>query len=192
MNDAPPFSEDLGLIRRAQQGDDTAIDSLGNRLRCVPVFVAKRNAMRGNPLHSDDQEDLVQDIVAQVWRKIGLFKGEAPFEGWVYQFCLLEMKSFMRRKFQRDSRSEQLESLDQGRGALPDSNPDRYEDLYSGLDEIDSEQSQIIQLKHFNQLTFDEISHRIGVSANTVKTRYYRGLIKLRAHLDPIRQEEGS
>ncbi|MFH1998629.1 MAG: sigma-70 family RNA polymerase sigma factor, partial [Planctomycetota bacterium] len=127
-----------------------------------------------------------------VWRKIDRFKGEAPFEGWVYQFCLLEMKSFMRRKIQQDSRREQLDSLDQGRRAHTGSNPDRYEDIYSGLNEIDAEQSQIIRLKHFNQLTFDEISHRLGVSSNTVKTRYYRGLIRLRAHLDPLRLEEGT
>ena len=43
-------------------------------------------------------------------------------------------------------------------------------------------------MKHFEELTFPEIGKRIGMPANTAKTRYYRGLAKLetlmRGHRD--------
>jgi RNA polymerase sigma factor (sigma-70 family) len=67
---------------------------------------------------------------------------------------------------------------------------DYYEDVYSGLEKLGEDHAQIIRLKHFSQMTFEEIARRLRVSANTVKTRYYRGLIKLREFLDPDRLEE--
>jgi len=192
MKDSPLFFEDLKLTQRAQHGDNDAMERLGERLRCVPVFVARRNAMLGRPLNVNDLDDLVQDVVAAVLKKIDRFNGEAPFEGWVYKFSVLEMKSFMSRKIHRESRSKHMDKGVDEIMVNPGANPDRYEDIHSGLNEIDSEQSQIIRLKHFSQLTFDEISRRLHVSSNTVKTRYYRGLIKLRAYLDPRRMEEGA
>ena len=41
----------------------------------------------------------------------------------------------------------------------------------------------MIRLKHFQELTFEEISSRLSIPANTAKTKYYRGLEKLRETL---------
>ena len=44
-------------------------------------------------------------------------------------------------------------------------------------------EAQIIRLKHLESLTFDELGARMGLSANTAKTHYYRGLSRLRSML---------
>ena len=86
MGKESSFSDDLGLAQRAREGDPAARERLALRLRCVPVFVSSRNARLGSPLGPSDLEDLIQDVVITVWRKIGHYRGEAPLEGWVYQF----------------------------------------------------------------------------------------------------------
>jgi RNA polymerase sigma-70 factor (ECF subfamily) len=189
MSDRPVFHEDIELTRQAQEGDPAARERFAVRLRCVPIFVRSRNATLGHPLNRDDLEDLVQDVVMAVWRKIGLYRGEAPLEGWIYRFCMLELKSYMRRSITRESRSEKLDNETPDKGAHYESETDLYEDIYSGLNRIDSKYAQVIRLKHFGHLTFEEIAERLDVSSNTVKTRYYRGLIRLKGFLDPKRLE---
>jgi NAD(P)-dependent dehydrogenase (short-subunit alcohol dehydrogenase family) len=40
-------------------------------------------------------------------------------------------------------------------------------------------EADVIRMKHFEDLTFEEIGTRLGNSINTVKTRYYRGISRL-------------
>ena len=58
---------------------------------------------------------------------------------------------------------------------------------YMGLSMLSPGESEVIRLKHFAQMTFEEIAERLGISANTAKTRYYRGLERLRGWLDSDR-----
>jgi RNA polymerase sigma-70 factor (ECF subfamily) len=189
MNERAAFREDLELTSQAIAGDSSARERLAVRLRCVPAFVGARNANLGHPLGRDDLDDLVQDVVMAVWKKIGQYRGEAPIEGWIYQFCILEMKTFMRRKINRESRSERLDGLSPIMKSYQEPSGDLYEDIYSGLSKIGSEYAQVICLKHFGHMTFEEIAERLEISPNTAKTRYYRGLIKLKGFLDPQRLE---
>jgi len=192
MKATPSFLEDLELIRRARQGHLLSRERLAARLRCVASFVAARNAALGGPLSWDEVDDLIQDVAAAVWKKIAQYRGEAPLEGWIYRFCILETGAFLRRKNSRESRRREWSERSGGTAAVQEPCGDLYEDVYSGLDKIDSDQAHVIRLKHFGQLTFEEISRRLKISTNTAKTRYYRGLIRLREFIDPQRLEEGS
>lgn len=189
MEKRTSFFEDLSLSRRAREGDPDARERLALRLRCVPIFASSRNARLGNPIGQSDLDDLVQDVVIKVWKKIDQYRGEAPLEGWVYQFCLLEMKTYMRRKRTSESRSQNLDERASEMAAENAPSDDYYEDVYSGLDRLDVEYAEVIRLKHFSHMTFEEIAKQLKISANTVKTRYYRGLVKLKKHLDPRRGE---
>ena len=44
--------------------------------------------------------------------------------------------------------------------------------------------ADVIRMKYFGQMTFEEIARLQDVSPNTAKTRFYRGLVKLRAMLE--------
>jgi len=190
MNEQPAFPEDLDLACQAFKGNSLARKQLAKRLRCVPNFVAARNVSLGRPLHGDEIDDLVQDVVTAVWKKIDRYRGEAPFEGWVYRFSILEFKSHMRRKIHRETHSKTLPTVSEEQAIQEEPGVDLYEDVYKGLNKIGIDYAQIIRLKHFSQLTFEEIANRLRVSMNTVKTRYYRGLVKLRQCLDPQRARE--
>ena len=42
---------------------------------------------------------------------------------------------------------------------------------------------EVIRLRHFSDLTFAAIARRLGLSPNTAKSHYYRGLVRLRGRL---------
>ena len=52
--------------------------------------------------------------------------------------------------------------------------------VHAALARLSEAERGVIRLKQFEELTFDAIATRLGLSVNTAKTRYYRGLAHLR------------
>ena len=52
--------------------------------------------------------------------------------------------------------------------------------LTGALLTLPDDQRLVIELKFFQQLTFEEIAAHLDISSNTAKTRMYAGLKKLR------------
>ncbi len=56
--------------------------------------------------------------------------------------------------------------------------------IHSLMKQLPAEQRILLELKFFQHFTFDEISAQLGISPNTVKTRLYSGLSKLKQHAE--------
>ncbi len=155
-------------------------------MQCVPSILAAQNARLGAPLTSDDLADVVQDTLTSIWRKLGEFEGRAALETWVYRFCFLELMNSVRRRRRRPEPMHEEESVaerDDTGGASPAETADR-ELIHRVLDRLGPPASDVIRMKHFEELTFDEIGAELDVSPNTAKTQYYRGMVRLREYLD--------
>ncbi|MEW6742034.1 MAG: sigma-70 family RNA polymerase sigma factor [Planctomycetota bacterium] len=189
MGERPLHLDDLTLSRSARRGDRAARDAFALRLQCVPAMLAAINSRLGYPLRPDELDDLVQDALAAIWSKIGTYEGRASLESWIYPFCLLETMSTLRR---RKRRPDLVENLDERRANPGPASPEDFEDVYRGLERLSAPQGDVVRLRHFAQLTFDEMAHCLGLSINTVKTRYYRGLAQLRSILAPRQREDMS
>jgi RNA polymerase sigma-70 factor (ECF subfamily) len=181
--DEDPFRQDLELVQRTRQGDSSAQEEFLERMRSVPKSLALENAKLGRPLGATELEDLVQEVLSLVWRKLADYSGRGAFDAWVYRIGYLELLSRLRklRRF-----PALLEDLEKGPSepAAPDE-PDTLEreQIYACLEKLGPREGEVIRLKHFEGLTFEEIAVRLHSSTNTVKTRYYRGLGKLRQAL---------
>ncbi len=183
---------DLELVRLVMQRQPPALERFVNRMQCVPRFVAARNAQMGRPLGNESIEDLVQDVLAVVWRKLPAFQGEAGLETWVYQFCEFELRNAIRRAVPKRARSlEDLEDKDEVGSQEPANSAagDDLESVYVAMQRLSAAEARIMRLKHFEALTFEAIALRLSMSQSTIKTRYYRALDKLRRHLR-LRAEE--
>ena len=170
---------DLLLARGTLDGDENAIRGFVNRMQCIPAILAAQNQRMGSPLSNDDLGDVVQDSVTKVWLKLGSYAGRASLETWAYRFCFLELMNSIRkrRRWQQSAPIEsELESL-----VSPETDAAiQFEFLHRGLEAVGPPESDVLRLKHFEELTFAEIAKRLGISPNTAKTQYYRGLSKLR------------
>lgn len=179
------FARDLALVRGTLNGDPESVEWLAARLCCVPRILASLNRRIGRPLREEDIADLAQDTVIVIWEKLETFEGRGRIETWVYRFCFLSLMNRVRR---RERRSRVVESGSDGLEAIAANVPpvwNRYEALEAGLEELGPPESDVIRRKHFGERTFAEISKEDGISANTVKARYYRGLAWLRRRLAP-------
>jgi RNA polymerase sigma factor (sigma-70 family) len=61
-----------------------------------------------------------------------------------------------------------------------------FEGVHLALARLDPPADDIVRLKHFEELTFEEIGQRLLLSPNTAKTHYYRALVRLREALAPL------
>lgn len=176
---------DRALTAAVLRGDAAALDELVARMECVPRFLAALNVRLGRPLGPHDLADLAQDTLIVIWEKLETFEGRATLESWTYRFCYLELMNFVRRKGRRARvAAAPLEVQDRADpGIEPGHSPSDFEHVERCLADLPPDEEEVIRLKHFEGLVFVEIAARLGTSPNTVKTRYYRGMGRLRATL---------
>ncbi len=170
---------DKELLLRVRRGEPDAIETFVQRMACVPLILAAQNTRLGRALGPAELNDASQETLTLIWQRLDSFEGRSTLETWVYRFCSNTLMNAV-RKLKRSRRSEEL----------CDQQPDptqtdaetrftRYEHLYRGLARLSAEERACVQLKHFEERTFDEIGARLGISPNTAKTQYYRGLRRL-------------
>ncbi len=179
---------DLQLIKKALGGDSVAKEQLLVRLSYVPAMVYDRHRRCGSRLAADELEDVVQNTLMAVWRKLPSFEGRSRLETWTYGFCIHEIYRALERR-QRGPRREDLEVLDP---EDPSQNEpaDDFDYLYLAIEEVGEPTATIVRMKHFEKLTFNAIGARMDMSPNTAKSNYYRGIQALRQKLAPKRRME--
>lgn len=176
---------DFELARRTCAGDPAAVDQFVDRMSCVRRFLVHRNNRAGHPLAPDELEEVVQDTLFAIWRKLGEYQGRGTLESWAYRFSFLELLASMRRFDRHPTPFDDVEGGIHEPEAPHEPSPLEFEHMYIALDRLGPPGADIIRLKVFDQMTFEEIARGLGESPNTIKTRFYRGIAKLRGVLSP-------
>lgn len=190
-----PARDDLALVRAALAGRKAAVEELLERLRCVRRMLVFKNERLGAPLGHAELDDLAQETLFAVWRKLETFSGRGSLEAWAFGFCFLELLARVRQHLRRPLAIEDLPPDALAEPAAPEArDPFALEEVYLGLERLGPPDSDLIRMKTLDDLSFEEIARREAVPVNTVKTRYYRGLERLRrlvgARPRPERMEE--
>jgi len=152
-------------------------------MRMVGRVLAARNARLGRPLGEKDLEDLAQDVLVIVWRKLSQYAGQAPLDAWVYRICVYELLNAMRRSGKKIRMVPFDESTPEP--VAPPEDPAEERSLDTFLKHLAPREAEVIRLRHVEGLNLREVGEVLGISASSAKTHYYRGLDKLR---DLVRQ----
>lgn len=182
---APSHASDLELARRALDGSIDARREFAERMRCVPKFLAVLNGRLGRPLADADLEDLAQETLITVWRRLESYAGLAALETWCYAFCHYGLSESIRRKARRPDgvRIEELVDEERSEWAVD------TELLLQAIEKLAQRDALVVRYKHFEKLSLAEIARRTGVPFGSVRKRYYRALGRLREILEPSRKE---
>lgn len=169
------------LVAGALRGKGKALAVLADRMRCIPRALQLIDARHGRQLDAHDLADLAQDVLMVTWTKLREFEGLSTLEGWVWGICVYRYRNALRQR----ERQRQTPAVLSSRGLVTesstkDADPLAFEDVHQALERLGADEARVIQLKHFEERTFEEIGELLSISSNTVKARYYRGLEKLR------------
>lgn len=172
-------------MRSVLGGDELALERLGARLAEVPRLVASANRRFARPLERGELEDVAQDVLVKIWEKLPTFEGRSTLDGWAWRFCVFELRNRTRAAASR--RHHVGRSLDavveEPAEEPPDPMPYDSKELKAALAKIPPEMAEIIRLKHVEGMMFKDIAHRLGIADSTAKTRYYRGVQRVRKQL---------
>lgn len=122
-----------------------------------------------------DAGDIVQNGAYKAILHSDSLKQEEYAATWVYRIMLNEIFRFLKK--------DKTISMDEIQ--VEYGKEDSYEnvDLRNALNAMPMEDKAVIELKYFEDLKLTEIAEVLGENVNTVKSRLYRGLKKLRLEL---------
>jgi len=165
--------DDAGAIKRCQQGDREAFRHLVERYqrRAVGHAVAIL-------FDRDDAEDAVQEAFIDAFQAIGRFDTSRTFYQWFY--VLLR-----NRCYKMTARRRPTENLDdvQLLASQPGMSDETRLALEKALHSLTPEEREIVSLKYFSGLSYDELAVHLQIPRGTVMSRLFNARQRLQRKL---------
>ena len=179
------MAEDWELVERLRRGDRDALRSIylkfkDDLLTLACCMLADRS----------DAEDCLHDLCVTLAANATRLRPDGNLKG----YLVTAMANRCRDRLRKRKRVQQTTAA--GDHAVGDELPvspdpiakiiEREEtcQLYYAITTLPAEQRIVITLRLHGDMTFEQIAEQMGVSNNTVRSRYRYGLDKLRSFLD--------
>lgn len=170
-------ADDQQVVRRCLGGDIKAFELLVERYQGVVYNIALR--MVKDP---EDAEDISQAAFLKAYEKLGTYKESFRFYSWLYRIAVNEALNFLDRQ-KRFTRLD--DGIEDNREAVEDiaDARERNERIQEALMELKPEHRAVLVLKHFEELSYDEIGDILGIPMKRVKSRLFTARQVLRGIL---------
>lgn len=122
-----------------------------------------------------DYEDLMQEILTQLWRSFASFRGDSKFETWLYRIAINTAVTFQRSEIKDRKGNEKnavLQSINTSSGGLS-----HDEILQAFIKELNNVDRPVLMM-YIDGLTANEMENVLGIKANAIKVRISRLKIK--------------
>ena len=187
------------LIRKAKQGDMLAFEELILKHEKIVYNLALRMMN-----HSEDAQDIAQEVFLKAYRSLANFDERAAFSTWLYRIthntCIDEMRK--RKGKQTYSLEEELESEDGSMqrqvadaGDTPEESLLRAEqksEILQALDTLSAEHKAAVILRDIRGMSYEEIAEIIELPMGTVKSRISRARNQMKAEILKIRERNSA
>lgn len=175
------FSE---LVRDAQDGSANAYTQI-MRMHYADVFRFIKTMIKDEAI----AEDLTQDTWIKIWKSLHTFDPTKKFITWSFQIAKNTVIDHTRKhKFINiaDFGDQEIEIVDDA--PLPEellASEQVAEEVRDSINELGPLYAQVILMHLDQELTFAEISDILGESIDTIKSRYRRGILKVKTKIAP-------
>ena len=172
----PKRSKDFPLVLAAQQ-DRKKFSVLYNKyFKEIFLFILKKTANESlaDELSSNTFMKAMTNLTK--YRDMGF-----PFSSWLYRIASNEVYKY----FRDNNKVQEVEIIERDAvtflGELElDDNSDQVNQLMTCLSEMKEDQSDLIEMRYFEKLSFNEIGEVLGITGNNAKIKVYRAIDKLK------------
>ncbi len=127
-----------------------------------------------------DREDLFQEMVLQLWKSYGNFKGDARLSTWIYRIALNTALSAIRKNRRRVAVSypENIphEVSEEKKDTIQEDKLQFLHQAIAGLTEIE----RALVMLYLEEKSYDEMEEIMGISAGTLRVKMNRIKEKLK------------
>jgi RNA polymerase sigma-70 factor (ECF subfamily) len=157
--------EDAAAVARCLEGQQDAYEAIVRRYQRGLFNVALR--MLGN---YEDARDATQTAFVKAYEHLDTFDPTQRFFTWLYRILKNECLNVIRAR--RPMTSVSLD-LPAGHGADPVERQERQQAIQSALLMLSADYREVVVLRHFTDLSYEEIAVTLGIPATKVKSRLY-------------------
>ena len=168
--------EEASLIRSIANGDRAAFERL---------YFAYQRRLFGYLFRTLGEtgaaEELVNDVMFEVWKNAGHYRGESKLSTWILGIAHHRMLNHLRRQRPYSAHTEILQNK-----ADPAEQPEQAavrqqfeESMHQALDQLPPPQREVVELAFCQSCSYEEIAGIAGCPVNTVKTRMFHAKKKL-------------
>ena len=171
--------DDLIIIRSVLSGDSSQFALLWQKYN-KQIFANVLKLVRS----IDDADDIVQDTFLKAFNALHSYNQTFPFPAWLYKIASNTCIDYFRRK---RIRPISIENINREGGDIYDIIPDKStpidvniinnetkEQLLKAVEQLPLRYKQCIQLRHFEELSYEEISIKMDLPLGTVKITLFR------------------
>ena len=188
------LTTDEQLVERALAGDGDAFGEVVRRWE--RKIYALAYGITGSV---EDARDATQETFIAAYRSLPRFRGEAQVSSWLHRIAVNQCITRQRRARVRAETGleEEVEAgreqfLSTGREASPahaSESKQRAEAVRRAVASLPQELREVVLMKEFEELTFQEIADALQIPLSTVKSRLYTALKQLRLKLERFQLE---
>jgi RNA polymerase sigma-70 factor (ECF subfamily) len=169
---------DVGLVVRAQRGDEEAFASLalacGDRLHAVAHRILR---------DTDLAEDATQQALVNIWRELPGLRDPARFDAWSYRILVHACYTEGRRTRAWMPNLRLLPADEPGTAGGIGGVVDR-DLLERGFRRLSIEHRAVVVLVHYLDLPVETVAESLGVPVGTIRSRLHHAMRGLRAAIE--------
>jgi RNA polymerase sigma-70 factor (ECF subfamily) len=167
------------LMRRWQGGDTASFEEIVRRWQCR---VGRLLARLAGP---DLAADLCQEVFLRLYTAGTRYREEGAFATWVYRIALNVARDSARRRRDFVALCDH-EPLDLARPHDFVCRREAVQLVTLALAELPDALREVLVLRHYECLNFEEIARLTGTPASTLKSRFAVALTRLRVRLEQL------
>jgi RNA polymerase sigma-70 factor (ECF subfamily) len=119
----------------------------------------------------EDARDATQNALVKAYEHLGSFDQQQRFFSWMYQILRNECLNTLRGRRPNMPLPDDLAANESADATLVQR--ERRAAVQQALLELTVEQREVVLLRHFTEMSYDEIASSLGVPPKTVKSRLY-------------------
>lgn len=163
------------VFASAQAGDPVAIERLLRELQPDIRRYARRQCHRATAI-----EDVVQEALIVLYRRLGNVRDPLALAGWVFRvvtrLCMLPVLGLIRG-------AEELTERHEAQYFAHVPKDELRIDLAHALESLPAIYREAILLRDMEQLTIGEVAQHLGITREACKSRIHRGRTLMREYL---------
>jgi RNA polymerase sigma factor (sigma-70 family) len=135
-----------------------------------------------------DREDLMQEIMLQLWTAFDTYRGESALGTWLYRVALNTAIMFFKKQQRRPDNSplpEQFDAADTGYNDTPEQQLTVFYQAIKKLDKLD----KALVILYMEDQPYSEIALTLGISEGNARTRMNRAKNRLKEIIKELKYE---
>ena len=180
------------LLARCRRGDAAAWDELFDAHYAA---AARFIFQLGHDFTQEDAEEICQDAFLSVIKNLGSFHGQSQFQTWLFRIAANKARDYRERRnaakrgggvtplsLQAEDPHTGLLLDPPGQAPGPDSvlmNAERIALMHQALGQLEEPCREIIELRYFGDLSYEELSRSLDLNPKTVSSRLSKCLDRL-------------